>query len=265
MNDSASTTPPVSRRQVFGCVTKILIAGGGLFVIAVMFGVIGNLVILELAIALATGWVRHGLRVLPDFFAQWPPAIVPLAALALTWWTGHRLLRWWLAARGSAMTQAWGIGRSAAVLGLVLLCGAAAIAISGVAHQMMWLGQTQWTQDNRRSDFTVTLNQTRMMAMVLTEFDVMHGRLPHSWDELIDADIHDSFLLREMIRHGNFPLLVQPGASLSEINPWSIVTISERVNDRHVLGLANGSVTSVPPKQLEAIVASGEMRYQNEQ
>ena len=252
---------PIRRRSVPGCVLRIMAAVTLVFLLLLLPLAVGIHVFPELIFALAAGWFLHAARVVPDFFAQWHAVVLPAAALALAWWTGHRLIRWWLASRSSALANVWTMGRSAMLLGMLLLCGAAAIAVSGVAHQMMWLGKTKWTQSNRRSEVTRMISDIRQCGLVLMEFEEERGRLPHSWDEVLrgDEERDYSHLILHMIRRHALPVMTHPGADTHDMNPGTILLISEEAEGRHALGLADGAVRSVTRRQLDAILASGEM------
>jgi hypothetical protein len=263
MNPLEPEDTPIYHRALPGCVLRIL--AGSALVIALVFLLFmaGSVVLPDVIFALAVGWLKHGTRVLPDFFAQWPSAVLPVAALVVAGWTGHRLIRWWLASRGSALAPGWTMARSAILLGLLLLCGAAAIAISGVAHQMMWLSQTEWTKSNRRTELTQMLNNIRQCMFLLLEFDAEKDRLPHSWEELLREDEEKGYadFIHHISERHTLPVMTRPGVNLSGMNPANILLISEEIEGRHALGLANGSAVHVSREQLDAILASGEMLY----
>lgn len=269
MNGADQEATPVIHRRVLRGINRVLGYGAlgllSLGVILVVLVLFGNLVLLQVGFALVAGWVLHAVRALPGFLVQWQAAGLPMAALVVAWWTGHRLIRWWLSSRANPLAQTWTARRTAALLGLVLLGGAAAVATSGVAHQMMWLGQTKWTQGSRRTELTSTLNDTRQMLILLMEFAHDHGRLPNSWEEVIRMDVnqHNASLLRYVLLQRAPPALTHPGADWAKMNPATIVLISELVDDRYVLGMADGAARSVTPEVLDAILASGEMRFIN--
>ena len=216
----------------------------------------------QLIYALAAGWMIHGLRVVPDFLSNWQLALLPVAALVLAWVIGHRLIRWWLTSRGHQAAGAWTMRRSGVVLGLVVLCGAAAIAFSGLAHQMMWLGQTKWTERNTRSDLILKINDTRQVMMMLYEFEHYHDRLPHSWDELLNWDEgaqreHLARLLLGGGRGTSWCSLTLPGAEAHAMNPATVLVVSDLVDGYHVIGRADASVMRINPQQLDAMIAGG--------
>jgi hypothetical protein len=266
MNSTEPDRPPLIHRKVPVWIVCVLGTVGLAFVLLLLLAVAATTALPGVVWALAGGWLRHGLRVLPDFFAQWRSAGLPLAALVAAGWTSHRLLRWWLAARGSALAETWNMGRSAAVTGMLLLCGASAVAISGVAHQAMWLAQTEWSQTNRKFKLIGTLQDTRDLFLFLIIFESDHGRMPNSWEEFLhwSVGLENSGMLR-WLSHGKVPpVLTHPGAAIRGMHPATILMISDAVDGKHVLGLADGAAEAVTPAQLEAILASGGMRYRND-
>jgi hypothetical protein len=240
-------------RSAWRAFLAVLLLFAGLFFLAM---IIGNITFIQAGFAMLAGWLIHLTRVLPGLLSQWQAAVVPLACVILAWWTAHRLLRWWFLSRGSAIAGAWTVLRTGAVLALLLLGGAAAIAVSGIAHQAMWLGQTDWIQSNRRSELTMAMNNARQLMLVLVEYDHDHGRLPESWDEVFHwNDTINAAVIIQLFggRDGKpaIPMLARPGAILADLNPQAILLVSDIIEGYHVVGRADASVTRLAPDALE--------------
>jgi hypothetical protein len=247
-------------------VTKIIVVLMLAFVLLIVLASFA--VPMQMIYALAAGWLNHGLRVVPDFISKWQAALLPLAALVLAWVIGHRLIRWWLANRDHPAAGSWTMRQSGVVLGLVVMCGAAAIAFSGMAHQMMWLGQTKWMESSTRSHLMLRIHDTRQVMLMLYEFDLEHDRLPHSWDELLDwgegaQREHLARLLLGMRPGISWSSLTLPGAETQTMNPATVLVLSDLVDGYHVTGRADMSVTRITPQQLDAMIARGNWLFEN--
>jgi hypothetical protein len=97
-------------------------------------------------------------------------------------WLFHRFVCWLTAARGNT---AWRWAHSAAVVALLLSGSAAAIAMSGITHQLAWLAKEPWLMDrNRVTERTEALVRVRELLMATLEFRTEEDRYPDSLDEL---------------------------------------------------------------------------------
>lgn len=136
----------------------------------------------ELAGRLLFGWVLHLQRMGPDFVEKWPATLLPLGALILATWLVHRFVRWCLRARGSI--RIWAPRHTLAVTGIFLSGCLAAIALSGVAHQLVWLGRGKVVEVNHHGQRVEAISNGRALGMALMEYHLTHGRYPRSLEHL---------------------------------------------------------------------------------
>lgn len=143
----------------------------------------GLITALELPLRLALGWIWHLVQVIPPLLPRWHELLLPLACFTVALWMGHRFIRWWLAAKGRA--PAWRGRHTLAASLLVLLGAAAAIALSGVVHQVVWLMDEPWYErrgmDRARAE---AVNFQRQIHFALVEFRGSEGRDPATLGEL---------------------------------------------------------------------------------
>jgi hypothetical protein len=138
--------------------------------------------IILLPFHLICGWFIHAPKALPHLFGKWQEAILPIVCLLLAAMITHRFVRSWVKEKFPDRT--WRVRHTAAVLSLLLLGSAAAIAASGVVHQMFWLAGGKVIESNRRSEMTMAMNNGRQLMMALYEYHDANGRYPHSFEEL---------------------------------------------------------------------------------
>lgn len=142
----------------------------------------GLLLLWELPLRVLFGWAFHAWELFPRLLPRWAELLFPLACLLASVWLAHRFLRWWSATKGRAI--AWRPAHSAAVILLLLFGSAAAIAISGIAHQLFWLSQDKLLTNGRATERTVITNHSRQLWSCMEEFRAAKGRLPESMQEL---------------------------------------------------------------------------------
>lgn len=140
---------------------------------------------MEVAIHLLIGPFIHARENLPPFLANWPAAILPLACLAVALWLGHRLTLWGIKASESKLQ--WRAGHTLAVASLVLLGSAAAIALSGVAHQAAWLGSSPLLERSRSGLVTQASSNAKLLMIALTGYQDDHGHYPDTLEEVVQS------------------------------------------------------------------------------
>jgi hypothetical protein len=152
--------------------------------VAVCGFVVGFVVLqlFEVPFRLLCGWAVHVWVTLPPLFARWNELLLPAAALGLALWLTDRFIRWALAARGSKLS--WQGRHTVSATFLVLLGAAAAIAMSGIVHQMVWLGAEPWWGNGRGYQLTEAVSNARQIAVAIQEFEQKNGRYPESLEEL---------------------------------------------------------------------------------
>jgi len=217
--------------------------------------------------AAMAGWLLHGLRVLPVFADKWQAVIIPLSMVIVAWWMGHGFLRWYFQSSGSRLAGRWTFRRSGALLALVLLGAAAAVSISGVAHQAMWLGQTKWTENRRGgSPAAMTAMSTRNLGQIMIFHDSETGRLPATMDELWKFVVENDVILPASILTSYdgklyVPMLTSPGAVIAELPPNKVILFSNPVAGMHHAYLASGALIRITPQELDEIIARGDWIY----
>jgi hypothetical protein len=215
----------------------------GVFFVAVL----DLIAVLEAPFRLVFGWVLHAWVTLPPLQPRWSELLLPLGALGLALFLTDRLIRWILAAKGSKLT--WQARHTVSAAFLVLLGAAAAIAMSGIVHQMVWLGAEPWW-GNGRSQVTPAMGQTRQIVMWIHAFEEENGRYPDSLEEL---DLPPTLRAVPSRERG----LQEPFVYLKPVEPLPAgeelpVLVSPLLpdSDRVVVGYLSGTTTSIQPDQL---------------
>jgi len=136
----------------------------------------------EVPFRLLCGWAVHAWVTLPPLLARWNELLLPAAALGLALFLTDRFIRWALAAKGSKLS--WQGRHTVAATFLVLLGAAAAIAMSGIVHQAVWLGGEPWWGKGRGYQLTEVVSNARQIAVAMQELERKNGRYPESLAEL---------------------------------------------------------------------------------
>lgn len=215
----------------------------GVFFVAVL----DLIAVLEAPFRLVFGWVLHAWVTLPPLLPRWNELLLPLGALGLALFLTDRFIRWALAAKGSE--RAWQGRHTVSAAFLVLLGAAAAIAMSGIVHQVVWLGAEPWW-GNGRSQVTPAMGQTRQIVMWIHAFEEENGRYPDSLEEL---DLPPTVRVVPSRERG----LQEPFVYLKPAGPLPAgeelpVLVSPLLpdSDRVVVGYLSGTTTSIQPDQL---------------
>lgn len=176
--DVLPTAPPAPRRPI--PLARICLWSLPFLFFAALSGLIP---LLEAPLRLLLGWAAHLWASLPVLLPQWRALLLPLACLAISLWIGHGLIRWAISAKGG--TSIWKLSQTSAIFGLLLLGSAAAIAMSGVVHEIAWLSKEPVIQSNGKLPVrTQALMRLRDLANALRDFKETNGRYPDSLDEL---------------------------------------------------------------------------------
>jgi hypothetical protein len=187
--------------------------------LVVMFlGCSGLITALELPLRLLLGWAWHLVQAAPALLLQWHKLLMPLGCLALAMWLVHRFIRWWISAKGSKVD--WRTGNTLAAIFLLLLGSAAAIALSGVVHQAVWLADVPWWSNGRRSERRESMGKIQQLHLAIFNFHDRHGRFP---DSLAELDLKQSAnLLYQSPAHG------EPPEPIIYLKPLEMPTILDR-------------------------------------
>lgn len=220
-----------------------------LFLFSVILGFLnGSPVLFQLLFHLTLGWARHLIKAVPHLAAQWQALLLPCLCTILAAWMFHRFLSWCL--KQSEVASKWSASRSLSILSLVLLASAAAIAMSGITHQLAWLSSEPMTKNNRRISQTIATNHTRQLVMALSYHQGKHGRYPERLEQLdFDPDILKMLLWMEPADgKAEEPFILLTPGHPGPLDPEAPVIVSPMISPESlvVAGLAGGTVRSLP-------------------
>ena len=220
--------------------------------VVVFFGTASGLItLLEAPLRLVFGWAVHAWVSMPPLLPRWKELLLPLAALGLALFLIDRFIRWTLAAKGSAAP--WRGWHTVSATFLLLLGAAAAIAMSGIVHQVVWLGGEPWW-GNGRSQVTVAMSHSRQIVLWIHEFEEKNGRYPESLAELDLPVGLRAIPSREKGLQEPFVYLKPAGSpSAGEELP---VLVSPLLPDggRVIVGYLSGTTTAIQADQLPALL-----------
>lgn len=152
------------------------------FVAFFLVAATGFVLLFEVPSRLILGWAVHAWVTVPPLLPRWSELLPPLAALGLGLWLADRFIRWVLAAKGSELS--WQGRHTVSAIFLLLLGAAAAIAMSGIVHQAVWLGAEPWWGNGRGYRLAEVVGNARQIAVAIQEFERKNGRYPDSLPEL---------------------------------------------------------------------------------
>jgi hypothetical protein len=163
---------------------KWILAILGIAALLFVFAAMTTLVfVFELPFRFFFGWILHLIAVVPGLSPPWGQLVGISACLAVVVILTHRFIGWWLAA--NERETAWRLPQTLAVISLLLLGSVAAIAISGIVHQLVWLADDEFIVNSGKDvKRTVIMNHTRMLMLAMEEFREAEGRPPDSLREL---------------------------------------------------------------------------------
>jgi hypothetical protein len=212
---------------------------------------LGLILLFEVPFRLLCGWAVHAWVTLPPLLPRWNELLLPLGALGLALFLTDRFIRWALAAKGSE--RAWQGRHTVAATFLVLLGAAAAIAMSGIVHQMVWLGGERWW-GNGRSQVTVAMSHTRQIIMWIHDFEEQNGRYPES---LADLDLPVGLRAVPSREQGlQEPFVYLKPTESPSAGEELLVLVSPLLpdSDRVVVGYLSGTTTAIQADQLPALL-----------
>ena len=244
----------------------VLYALGLLFLALLLLLIASQFVwIILLPLHLICGWLIHGSKALPHFFGKWDEAILPLGCLLMAAVIAHRFVRGWVDEKFPERT--WRIRHTAGALSLLLLGSAAAIAASGVVHQMFWLAGGKVIESNRWMEVTMTYSNGRQLMMAMTEYQHENGRYPDSFEQLGTQEGFDPQSMRRLSwlgsHDGKVPepwILLKPGSTGSSFAPEPVIVspIMRRGEAvAVVVGYSDNSVSRIHVNRLKEILGQG--------
>jgi hypothetical protein len=237
------------------------------FVILVISGLGSYTVLVETPVHFVLGWLFHAVKALPPLLGNWRPLVAPLGCLVLATWLIHRFVRWSQVAKGKP--PSWRVGHTISAVSLLMLGCGAAIALSGVLHQTVWLMSDPWTENRgKRMEQTLAVSNARQLVMGLFEYYEKHGRYPNSLWELEVESASLARLISVPVGYSrvNEPfILLHPGGTRA-VNAGEPLIVSPviRNSEKIAVGYGDGSVTSLRAKDLDRVI-KGESRLQIQQ
>jgi hypothetical protein len=233
--------------------------------LVVMFlGCSGLITALELPLRLLLGWAWHLAQAFPSLLPHWHKLLLPLGCFALATWLAHRFIRWWISAKGNGID--WRARHTIPATLLVLLGAAAAIALSGVVHQAVWLLDAPWwTNRGRAMERTQAMSNIRQLQIAITKFENDHNRYP---DSLAELDlIKDLRILQQSPAPGEPPepiIYLKPREAPvhSDKDDGIAILISPLLGsdrERFVVGFTSGAARSMLRQQLPEILETRRM------
>lgn len=152
------------------------------FVAFFLVAATGFVLLFEVPSRLIFGWAVHAWVTALPLLPRWNELLLPVAALGLGLWLADHFIRWALVAKGSELR--WQARHTLSATFLLLLGAAAAIAMSGIVHQAVWLGAEPWWGRGRGYQLTEAVSNARQIAVAIQEFERKNGRYPESLSEL---------------------------------------------------------------------------------
>lgn len=249
MSEEAITVKsPTSRRWTW------IIRGVLWTIVILVFSALGSCtVFVETPVHFVLGWFFHAAKVLPQSLGNWRPLAAPLGCLILATWLVHRFVRWWQMAKGK--TPSWRPRHTFSAVALLLLGSGAAIALSGVVHQAVWLLSDPWIEDRgKRAELTMAVNNGRQLMLALLEFHQTKGCYPHGFHELELPQ--DLMWVQSSNRTVREPfILLHPGGKrpVNADEPLIVSPVIQK-EGKFAVGYGDGSVRSLPADQLGKIL-----------
>jgi hypothetical protein len=244
-------------------VGKVVLYALGLLLVA--FFVLGFAVryqwIIRLPFHLICGWFIHATKALPHLFGKWQEAVIPIGCLLMAAVIAHRSVRRWVDEKFPERT--WRIRHTAGALSLLLLGSAAAIAVSGVVHQMFWLAGGKVIYDNRKSEYLVAMGNGRQLMMALQEFQTEKGRYPQSFEELETESGEYSGMIRRLSwldsRDREVPepwIILHPGSSEAALEDEPVIVSPVISRGSFVMvGYGNSRVMPIRVENLAKLIS----------
>lgn len=215
------------------------------------------LVTLEAPFHLAFGWIFHAGKALPPLLGGWRAFLLPLGCLVMAGVLIHRFASRWIDAKGSP--RCLRPKETVAAISLLLLGSGAAISLSGIVHQAVWLMSEPMTENRgMRADLTATVNDARQLMLALYEYYDENGHYPNALGDL-ETEIGIPPRLT-WARYGTRTvpepfILLCPGRTraANEDEPLIVSPVLPR-DGKFVVGYGDMSVRTLPATQFSRIL-----------
>jgi hypothetical protein len=220
----------------------------------------GCTLMIETPVHFFLGWLFHGIRTLPQILGNWEAFMLPSGCLILAGFLIHRFVQRCLVAQGRSRRLR--PTDTIAALSLLLLGCGAAIALSGIVHQAVWLMSDPWTE-NRRANLTSCVSNARQLMLAITEFHDKKGHYPNSLQELVtELNIPPQLT---WVKYGTGKvsepfILLYPGRkqAMKGEEPLIVSAILER-GQKIVVGYGDSSVRILSAKMLNTILENRDL------
>jgi hypothetical protein len=236
-------------RRIFGAILLL----GLCFLMAPM----GNAVPFLFVTHLGIGWWWHLANVLPPLVPEWPALLLPLTCLALATPLSHRFMVWLASAKNP--TPAWRLPQTLGVMALLLLASAAAIAVSGITHQLAWLLRTPSIESTGSGgSFSKVSGTTKDLVNAIVEFERAEGRYPESLAEVEEAFPALRGHSRVAPAAGRplepFIYIKPPSTEAVGMNTVLIVSPARPTTNLVFVGFALGSISTCPASRVQPLI-----------
>ncbi|MBK1881035.1 hypothetical protein JIN85_01335 [Luteolibacter pohnpeiensis] len=218
-----------------------------------------NIYIFEPPLRLLGGWIVHSFIVLPIAAAKWRTMLLPASCLIVATLFGHAVVRSIL--RKSFTPIQWNFRQTTSVVALLLFTSSAAIAISAVAHQLVWLStQDKITQRSGNSETTAALSIAKNLSIGIDSFQQETGRPPTTLEEVIEYLQMPDEQFR--IRFDSGPkegFLILPPASTTALTTEATPVVISPVlpeSGKFIVGYSDGSANSWPARRFVKFLQS---------
>lgn len=238
------TSPPASRKRR---IIRGFLWALGVIVPLFLLAQAGHPWLLLIVFYLTLGWAIHAWRIPGMIDWNFPTLLISFAGLAATVFLVRRVIDWFAAESEKPAPATPVIVRITLIV--ICICGAA-ISLSGIIHQAVWLAGKPLTYGIGRLStwqHQVTSNvQTTLKS--LKKHAAAHGEFPRFLSELSREDSSTASALYYQISEDPDSLeplvYLRPGQPLEELPPETPVLIAPRVGSLYaVIGCANGTVS----------------------
>lgn len=201
---------------------------------------------------LLTGWFRHLVVNLPVIDWNLTTIALGLGSAIVATAIAHGLIR-------VLKRKSWTRRQTLMVSGLFLATTAGAIGMTGIVHQLAWLGKTRLTQSDRYVALASSRSNGNQLFFMLLEKDQVSGSFPASLYELVDFHSSAAGILTSKPRGSLVEepfILLQPGKNTSD--PWDIPLLASPLIDgkNHIVVRLDGSAVTMTPEALEEALQS---------
>ncbi|BCU78478.1 hypothetical protein [Luteolibacter sp. LG18] len=234
------------------------LALGWAIAVVVLLPAIVSPYLYEIPFRILIGWAVHAMKLLSEIAPHGSTPLLSIGCLLVAILLGHRLTNWFRRARG--IESHWKPVHTVIATTLLLLGAAAAISLSGVAHQLAWLRSAPMIVDrSRASEASRASFNARQLWFPLVEYAEEHNRYPETLKDLVrEQKLPASILQATRSRSGptdSFVLLLpgqEPGESSNR--PLVIAAISDEKGNQLLVLRESGETQILPVEKTDQIL-----------